>query len=149
MSSEREGRYGTYYNPSWDFIIDKFRETYPRIYEQMVDWYPSGQLEITIRTEDGTKYAFHEIGARLRVVRSLIEPLGEIDDEVWKQNFARKLIRRMHNFQVSQEWLSEKTGISQRMISQYANGRSAPSGPNIERIARALACSTSELTSID
>jgi len=49
---------------------------------------------------------------------------------------------------ISQEELSERTGISQVMISKYLNAKATPSFYRIEQIARVLKCSVSELGNI-
>ena len=131
----------------WDDILNEIARVRPDIYDDMIDWYSSDQGEITIKVSDGRKYAFDF----RRLYNPILLPdfqddMEDIDEQQWRRNFAMRVHRRMEYIGVSQEWLSNKTGISQVTISKYLNGRSSPSGPNIERIARALGCSIGELT---
>lgn len=131
----------------WENMLNEIARVRPDIYNRMVDWYSSDQGEITIKVEDGKKYAFdfRHID-RPTLIPSFLDSVAEIEEIEWRKNFARRLRRRMEYIGVSQEWLSEKTGISQVTISKYLNVKATPSGYNLERIARALGTSVGSLT---
>lgn len=134
-------------NRMWDVIADHFEMMYPHIANDVVDWYPSGQLEITVKTSNGNKYTFSHIGARLTKVYDT-ENYEEdliVDEEIFRNRFARCLRNKLYNLGMSQEKLSELTGISYVTISKYMTGKATPSYYNVNRIARALKCSVSEL----
>lgn len=131
----------------WENMLNKIAMIRPDIYNDMIDWYTSNQGEVTIKVSDGTKYAFDIRHLdRPTLLPDFRDPMEEVSEEEWRKNFARRVRRRMEYLGVSQEWLSGKTGISQVTISKYLNAKGSPSGPNIERIARALGCSSGELT---
>ena len=130
----------------WETMLNEIARVRPDIYNNMIDWYSSAQGEITIKVEGGKKYAFDFRNIeRPLLLPSFEDPMEEIDENIWRKNFAYQVNRRMMYIGVSQEWLSEKTGISRVTISKYLNCKSSPSGPNLERIARALGCSVGEL----
>lgn len=133
---------------NWEEIFETFGCTYPKIYEQVVEWYPSGYLEITVILENGTKMAYGLINDVLTTVFDPKEKHGNWSDDDWRINFSRKLNKLMLKHFISQEELSVKTGISRVTLSKYQNGKAVPSGANISRIAEVLQCSVNELTSM-
>lgn len=64
-----------------------------------------------------------------------------MDDNRHKELFGLKLkdLMKLHN--VSQEELSEQTGLSKVTLSKYMNGRAEPSYFNAKKIADVLECS--------
>lgn len=130
----------------WENMLNEIARLHPDIYNNMVDWYSSDQGEITIKVTGGKKYAFDFRNLdRPIFLPDFRDPAEDIDDDEWRRNFARRVRRRMSYIGVSQEWLSDKTGISQVTISKYLNGKSSPSCLNAERIASALGCNINEL----
>lgn len=133
---------------NWEEIFETFGCAYPKIYEQVVDWYPSGYLEITIVLDNGTKMAYGLINDMLITVFEPKEIKHNWSDDEWRLNFSRKLNKLMLRHCISQEELSAKTGISRVTLSKYQNGKALPSGANISRIAEVLHCSVNELMSM-
>lgn len=131
-------------NKIWDSVFDDFEIHYPEIADRVVDWYPSSQMEITIKVEDGTKYRYDFFD---KSMYRIFTNQDNCDDEVgWRNKFARELNRKIRNFGYTQEKLSDVTGISRVTISKYSNGTATPSSYNLIKIAKALECSVSELT---
>ena len=135
-------------NHMWEDVLAGFEFSYPELYKRIVDWYPSGCMEITVKLDDGRKKAYVLMDDLLIDIYDPRESSYEVDDEIWRLNFSRRLKNRMHRFGISQEELSDRTGISKTMLSRYMNGKASPSGDNIERLARALHCSYNELLSM-
>jgi DNA-binding Xre family transcriptional regulator len=133
----------------WEPVLREFEIWHPAIAEKMIDWYPSGRNEITIKTADGSMWIFNFIGAALRRVDISENDVdrGSSESE-WRERFADKLERKMKSSGISRWKLSEMTGISEVSLSKYVNCKATPSGYNIERLASALECSVSELIDI-
>lgn len=129
----------------WKDILDSFEFTYPKIYDRVVEWYPSGYLEITVILDNGAKMTYCLVNDLLITVFDPDERSHNWSDDDWRNNFSRKLNKRMLRYGVSQEELSAKTGISRVTLSKYQNGKALPSGANISRIAEVLHCSVNEL----
>lgn len=68
------------------------------------------------------------------------------NDEIMRREFGRRLKTLLELRGMTQNELSEETGISQVSISKYLNGKSDPSLLNVLKIARALDCSLDDLT---
>lgn len=135
-------------NNMWEDVLAGLEFSYPDIYERMVDWYPSGCMEITVTLDDGRKKAYVSMDDLLFDVVDPEDFSYNVDGDSWRDNFSRRLKNRMHRFAVGQDELSIRTGISRVTLSKYMNGKASPSGDNLERLARALHCSISELTSM-
>lgn len=58
--------------------------------------------------------------------------------KLWTINFGHVLNQVMYDLDVTQKELSEKTGIRQSTISEYINGKYAPSITSVVAIAQAL-----------
>ena len=137
------------YRDIWASVYRDFKRQHPYLDEQVVDWYPSGQREISVILDDNSKYC-HELGSStLRRIYSVNDNNENyIDEYDWRIEFSNNLRRKMFKYAMSQDELSERTGISHVTISKYLNCRATPNGYNIDLMARALHCSVSELMNI-
>lgn len=132
----------------WTPVFEHYASHYPNYAERTVDWYPSGQMEITVRLDDRTYWAFDMIGEQLR-------PLGrnadnseaiDISEQDYRERLAMNIRKKIYNMAWNQEELANRSGISIITINKYVNAKATPSAYNVDRIARALQCSTLELT---
>ena len=138
----------------WEPVLRNFKEHYEarclareqECYE-IVDWYPSGHLEITVKLSNGDKLCYEFIGNRIWSLLS-DDRNNIIDEESWRHIFSTRLKNRMRLCGVTQDRLSMLTGISRVTLSKYMNGAASPSGYNLNRICQALECSMSELTDV-
>lgn len=128
----------------WTPVYDEFVRMNPEIGEQIVDWYPSGQMEITVKIKSGKKYSYDWMQ---KLTTSLYDPDEEYDETEaeWRNRFARNLDHKLYNVGMSQDLLAFETGISPVTISKYIRARATPSTYNLRKIAQALKCSVSEL----
>lgn len=129
-----------------EFVYEEFRMHYPDMDERVINWYPSGQLEITLRTKDGTKYIYDFTSKGIRRIFCPDNDELELTEEQWRFEFALRLGKMMRVFGMNQAILSEESGISQVSLSNYLNCKSTPSSYALHKLARALHCSVSELT---
>ena len=134
-------------NQMWDDVVEQFERVNPDLADRVVDWYPSGQAEITLKMDNGVKYIYNVFDTMPRIV---FDPDKKYDgsEEEWRCEFSKRLNKRMRLMFMNQYTLSELTGISSVTISKYMNGKATPSGHNLDKIAAALRCSISELMNI-
>lgn len=134
----------------WEPVYEAFCQDYPNLAEEMVDWYPSAQLEITVKIRGGKKYAYDLLSRHAYLVHES-DDIDSIDisEEEWRKLFARNLNRKMRNVAMTQDRLGEMTGISQVTISKYTNGLVTPNSRNLIKMAKALKCSIHELVNMD
>ena len=69
----------------------------------------------------------------------------DLDKESFKRIFGVLLRRALENSGLTQEELSEKTGIQQARISDYLYGKHFPSFYQIDKMAKAMNCSVDDL----
>lgn len=135
-------------NDYWKPVYDMFYEDYPDLADAMIDWYPSGQMEITIKVEGGKKYTYDMLTRMAYQIRDDEYLDGELTEEEWRHMFADNFNRKLRRIGMSQDRLSDMTGISKITISKYATGKATPSSYNLRKIVRALNCSINELTNM-
>lgn len=145
----------------WEPVLRNFESTYEDMcisrgrkdIATVVDWYPSGYAEITVTMSDGLMYVFNTIGSCITPVQNkqdIDDHYNEIstNEDTWRKNFSKRLVIKMRRQGISQDRLSQRSGISIVTLSRYMNGLATPSGFNLQRLSRALGCSVTELTSI-
>ena len=127
-------------------LLDNFKQFYPMIFNEAIDFYSNGKLRVVAVMRDGSRYEYDELYSSIRKLHEIDEyGYEDLNDNLWKNQFGINL-RRMLSFRgISQEELSELTGISKVSISQYTTGNALPSALKIRNIARALHCRPDDL----
>lgn len=121
-------------------IFKEFKREFPEIAKDAVKIYNSGYSKLGIDLNDGTQLRYDPM---TRTITSV--PDFNDDYDSWKYEFGDRLAQLMYTKGFTQKELAEYTGISQSTISGYINNTIAPSAYNINKIARVLGYSTSEL----
>lgn len=135
------------YRITWEKIFKEFISKAFIRKDAVVDWYPSGQLEITVKMNDGTRFRYDYLSKTTGMVKLAEGVLGRaIAEEDWRSEFGYRLARRMRLKAISQADLAAEAGISTVTLSRYLNGRATPTGYVLFRLAMALGCSMSELS---
>lgn len=129
----------------WEPVYEYFKQDYPLIADDAIDWYPSAQFEITVKMKDKSRYSYHML---LHKITKISERKEGLMEEEWKVKFSENLKRIMKNRMMLQDELTEITGITQGMLSRYIGGRSIPNMYNARKIADGLQCSIEELYNI-
>ena len=125
-----------------DYVYDEFSFNFPSIAKQATSYHHISDIELIIKLENGEVVSYENINKSLRILPSDSMSLTE---EECRREFAIRLKLMMTVRGTSQTKLSEATGIQQHMISDYTNGKRAPSLYNLDKIAKALNCSLDEL----
>ena len=127
-------------------IIKEFEFYFPEYSYRVVHWYPVGYDEVMMILDDGRMLIYDAFYNKIKFTNEeeIEKPYSE--ESEWRKAFGKRLERRMilsgyHNIIL----LSEATGISRVTLGKYLNGQATPSGYNMERLARALKCSVTEL----
>ena len=136
------------YKITFDTMFEEFKSENPGIADHIIDYYPSGQLELIAILRDGSRIRYdHRTRTTSRVpIRASTD--GCMTEHEWRRAFAEKLRRRMFMKGLTQGELAEITGVSQVSISTYLSGRATPSAYNVERLCAALGCPASELVNV-
>lgn len=123
---------------TWDEIFRDLENEYPRLMEDVVDWYPNGPREVVVRTADSFKAAIDLYDYSMKVIHDPSDDGVYISEDEWRREFSKILQDIMDETDITQFQLSLKTGITQGGLNKYINGKSTPSLYNATKIARAL-----------
>lgn len=134
---------------NWDDVYANFERAFPSFAEEVVDWWPSGRFEITMKLTDGSRIRYDNYANACKLISSLNAGSDISDETRWRIIFARRLRDHMTYAGITQKELAELTGISVQSLSKYANGTASPSAYNIAKIARVLNCSPSTFIDCD
>ena len=129
-------------------IVDAYKIWHPSLYEQTVECRPSSRHCILAKLDDGSRVEFNAVDNTIRdVTRFYIrETANEVDEEIWRKEFGRKLRRAIIEKGINQERLSDAIGVSRQMMSRYIRGNSTPSGYILSRLSEVLECDVRELS---
>lgn len=129
-------------------MLNSYKLWYPSLYEKTVECRPCGRYSIMVRLDDGTRMEYDDLDHTIRDVSRFYnhDDSGVLDEDTWKKEFGRTLRRLISERGMTQERLSDITGISRQMLTRYVRGNSIPSGYVLSRLAVALDCDVRELT---
>ena len=132
----------------YERILDEYKVWHPSLYEHTVECRPSGRHCILASLDDGSKIEYNSVNNTMRDVTKFYirEQSIDVDEAAWRREFGHKLQRAIAEKGMTQEKLSDATGISRQMLSRYVRGTSTPSGYILSRIVNALGCDVRELT---
>ena len=124
-----------------DRIINSFEMYYPFLAKDAVDYKLDGKHGLIVKLNDGTYVMYHY---EEQYIRTLPNDTNNMTENECKKEFGIRLRKLMILRGITQCELSEKTGIQQYLISNYITGKTSPSFYNVDKIAKALGCSTEE-----
>lgn len=133
----------------YETIIDSYKNWHPSLYAKTVDCKPTGYYSILAVLNDGSRIEYNSLDNTIRdVTRFYIrESDSTLNEETWRKEFGRQLRHLIAERGISQDRLSDLTGISRQMLSRYVNGNSTPSGYTLTRLSEILDCDVRDLTS--
>lgn len=115
---------------------------FPSVARQAVDYYEDGPDMLLIKTDDGRVFSYDDMD---RSIRRVFYTSDDMTEDDCRYEFGMRLRKLMMHKRVTQSELSEKTGLSQPLISNYMTGRNTPSFYNVDKIVKALGCSVDDL----
>lgn len=122
-------------------VFDEFVKMCPWAAKKVVRWHPSDNFEIVVELDDGSVIQYDQVVKTFRCAASLEELEAmrtPANEEEWKEEFSRRLYRKMRSKGFSQDDLSWDADISPASITKYVNGSAIPSAYNMVKIAKAL-----------
>lgn len=123
-----------------DYIYDRFAVSFPKFEECVISWEPKGKNSITLVLDDGCTWEYNILLDAIRQVH-----LYDGTEESYKRGFSYRLADMMVDKGFDQTHLSEVSGVSQQSISNYIHKKSLPTIYVLDKLARALDCSVSDL----
>lgn len=136
---------------SFERVVAGYKNWYPNLYERTVDCKPCGRYTILATLDDGSRLEYTTLNDSIRDVSKYyaVRNGDGNNEEVWRQEFGNKLRRIIAERGMSQEQVSDLTGISRQMLTRYVKGMSTPSGYNLTRLSEILDCDIRDLTRFD
>lgn len=125
-----------------EYEMKIFRLYYPEYADKIVDYYDNEDCSITVILDDGRKVMYD---TETHGTRYIASSRTELTDHQIANEFKKRLRNRMRYKHITQERLSELTGIPQCSISMYTSGSRLPNLQSSFKIARALDCSIDDL----
>ena len=131
----------------YEEIVEQFKMHHPYLADGVADWRPRGEMGIRVLMKDGSRYDFHAMSNTVRNVKDRPVHTDDLyDEDEWREIFSDRLAELMCAKRITQQALSEYTGLSKGVINKYVSGTSTPSGYALTKLARALDCTIMDLT---
>ena len=121
---------------------ERFKALFPYIAEHAVSCRCVGHDEFVVELMDGDTILCDGIE---KTFRRLPKNSRNMSEKECRREFGHRISRIMTLKGINQKELSEMTGINQVSISRYITGKISPSFYNVDKIAKALGCSTDDL----
>lgn len=116
--------------------IQRFKLYYPHLANNVHKFcYDPDLDELIFISDDNSLWCYED---KNNTIHCISDNYKDISDDKYKKEFGRRLQKIMLKKRITQDALTEKTGISQCRISNYINGISVPSFINAIKIADAL-----------
>lgn len=129
----------------YDMFYREVKELFHYTDEEILDWYPSGKLEITVEMKNGECFVYD--ATRMNTHRKITYKPEEVTEDMIRRFLSLSLQRHMRIMLMDQTMLAEASGISGTTISKYINCKATPSAYALYRLAAALNCSPNDLLS--
>lgn len=123
-------------------LLENLKIYFPFLSKDIQGWMKNDEWGITVRTKQGETFFYDDYE---HTIRRLPAYSRDMTEEQCRMEFGYRLRRIMYKKGMTQAELSELTGISQPQISTYLSGKNSPSFYKVDRIAKALGCSTDDL----
>lgn len=121
------------------YLYENFKLYFPSIEKCCAGWRQTDLFELEINDKDGYTFIYNDMD------HSLGLKIDTCTDAGWKKEFARRLRKKIAMRGITQSMLGEMTGISQPLLSLYAQGKALPSAQKVSALAKALNCSVNDL----
>lgn len=135
------------YTKYYEDAFEQFRLRCPMWVDKAVKYVPRHETIIRVYLENGDYVDYDTRNETYRYIsKDRLKERSTITDENCRSAFAKNLHELMRARLISQQVLTERSGISQAMLSKYLREKSTPTLTNIKKIAQALDCGIEELT---
>lgn len=122
-------------------FTERLKLMYGPIFERAVEYIEVSPTEMIVKTGDGLVYLYDTWGDTIRHMPSGID----MNRDRFAMEVGERIRRIMDKKGITQEELSNKTGISQSVISRYILGKNILGLYTADKISRALGCNLDDL----
>lgn len=125
-------------NKQAEKILDNLEMQFPFVVREGIEFNYQGDMEMLVTTKSGDRFVYDDF---TKTLRSLPKSSINMSEEECRKEFGERLRKIMNRRGISQDKLSEITGITQASISKYINGTRTPTFFTADKLAKALDCS--------
>lgn len=131
----------------YEEMFERFLEECSMWADDVVSYRPKHMhaIRVTLRNGDYVDYNYKTGFFQYHRAGSEVHSARDLTDEDCRAVFASNLSEFMRTRGFGQAILSERTGLSQGIISRYLTKKSTPSITNLKKIAEVLDCHYEEL----
>lgn len=122
-------------------LYDNFELYFPFLAADTITYKEISDFDLVATLRDGRQVLYNDTN---HTFRNLPRDSEDMTEEECRYEFGLRLRHIMFRKGVTQEELAERLKVQQPRISKYLNGRATPSFYMVDRIAKALGCSTDE-----
>lgn len=122
-------------------LFDNFELYFPSMAANTITYEELNDFELVAKMSNGVTVLYDDID---HCFRRLPTNSDDMTEEECRTEFGWRLRKIMFRNGITQEQLSERTGIAQSRISNYLRGKNSPTFYVVDRIAKALGCSVDE-----
>lgn len=115
---------------------------FPFVFREMEEMIETDSNSLAVKLQDGSWVLYDDYA---KTIRNLPKDINNMTEEECRNEFGKRLYRIMYLKGITQQELSDITGISQPMISAYVSGKVTPSFYKVDKIAKAIGCSADDL----
>ena len=128
---------------SWRMIFDDFKKTYPALWRRGTVFQPHDFMTILVTIPGVGKYTYEYYHKRLITIEEFEDEEAKRWDRIEEyerrvEDFKVDIPRIMEERDLTQQDVSELTGISRVSINQYLSGKKTPKLSTIEKIYKGL-----------
>ena len=128
---------------TWDTIFEKFKKEHPGLRDMIINWAPSGGLEIPVYLSDNTKVYYDYITERC-VRMKHVE-----DEDMTEQDYREVVAYRIKTYMIrkgiTQSDLAERMGVVRSTVRKWIDAKSTPSAYNVRKMSIIFKCSPNEI----
>lgn len=128
-----------------DYMIANCEAFYPFLLDDAIMTADIGHSELLIERSDGERYIYDDFE---KTFRRVSKNSSEVTEEEFRREFGIRLRSVMWRKGLTQEELSERSGVSRTSISNYMRGKNIPSLYTMRKLAKAMGCSIEDFTYI-
>ena len=126
-------------------VFNLFIMMFPSYSDEIMNYKYIGDRETIFYMKDNSKVIFDELDKSARYIKPRENMSSELSEEEWKNEFSRKLNRKISLKNITKKELSDKVDISYATLRRYFYGDSIPDIFTLRKIAKVLECNEAEL----
>lgn len=124
-----------------DRIKENAKDYFPLITEHAVEFIPDDRTSMIMKLDSGESFVYDDFD---KTIRRLPKDSANMTELEFRREFCFRVRKIMMVKRVTQVELAQRTGISQPVLNNYLSCKTTPGFFAVDKIAKALKCSTDE-----